>query len=72
MATAIVQVIETAATQYGGTEYVVIKGQTFDAKHPLVKGRPELFREVHADVPVPSGPAAVEQATAAPGEKRQR
>ncbi len=65
------QVIETAATQYGGVEYVVIKGQTFDDKHPLVKGRPELFQEVVADVPFVRG-GKVEQATAAPGEKRNK
>ncbi len=63
------QVIETAATQYGGVEYVVIKGQTFDDKHPLVKGRPELFQDVVADVPYTK---QVEQATAAPGEKRNK
>ncbi len=63
------QVIETGATQYGGTEYVVIKGQTFDDKHPLVKGRPELFQDVVPDVPYVRG---VEQATAAPGEKRNK
>ncbi len=65
------QVIETAATQYGGVEYVVIAGQTFDDKHPLVKGRPELFRDVVPDVPF-TKPSKVEQATAAPGEKRNK
>jgi hypothetical protein len=65
------QVIDTAATQYKGFEYVVIKGQLFDDKHPLVKGRPELFQEVVPDVAYVRG-APVEQATAAPGEKRNR
>ncbi len=65
----LVQVKETAATQFGGVEYVVIAGQTFDSKHPLVKGRPELFSDVVADVGVQS---RVEQATAAPGEKRDK
>ncbi len=67
---ALVQVIDTAATQFQGVEYVVIAGQTFDAKHPLVRGRPELFREVVADVGAVRAP--VEQATAAPGEKRNK
>jgi hypothetical protein len=49
-----------------GRSIQVVKGQNFDSNHPAVKKWPEMFggvEQVH-------GP--VEQATAAPGEKRSR
>jgi hypothetical protein len=57
---------ETFTTELDGSPVVVQKGRTrVRAGHPLTEGREELFEpvelEVHYDV---------EQATAAPGEKR--
>ena len=42
----------------------VVKGQNFDSNHPVVKAFPSMFGEVDLVHP------PVEQATAAPGEKR--
>lgn len=58
---------ESAAFEYDGDMVVVSKGYTrIRAGHPILAAHPELFEEitVHYDVP------RVEQATAAPGEKR--
>ena len=48
-----------------GKRVVVHIDQVWDADDPMVKKRPDLFR---ADPQTPHG--TVEQATAAPGEKR--
>jgi len=61
---------ESAAFEYNGDMVVVNKGVTrVRAGHPILALYPELFEEitVHYDV---ERPAAVERATAAPGEKR--
>lgn len=50
------------AATVGKVEYFVRQGELLRADHPAVKGRAELFE--------PATP--VEQATAAPGEKRKR
>lgn len=58
---------ESAAFEHGGNMVVVNKGYTrVRVGHPILDAHPELFEPitVHYDVP------AVEQATAAPGEKR--
>jgi hypothetical protein len=46
-----------------GESIQVVRGQNFDSNHPVVKAFPTMFGEVEAIHPV-------EQATAAPGEKR--
>lgn len=59
---------DSAAFEYGGDMVVVHKGVTrVRAGHPILTQHPELFMpiDVHYD-----WPARVEQATAAPGEKR--
>lgn len=65
-----------AATKSGQTRQVV-EGEIFDMKDPLVKGREHLFVAVKVASIAASNAAvsraaepAVEQATAAPGEKR--
>jgi hypothetical protein len=52
-----------------GVERVVRPGDLVDAKDPLVKGREQWFESVDATVDRVSD-RTVEQATAAPGEKR--
>lgn len=64
---AVVQATTSIVIQNKGQEYVVRGGDLYDTKHPLVKDHPGLFRELVADVGAP-----VEQATAAPGQKRNR
>lgn len=61
---------ESGAFEYNGDMVVVNKGVTrVRAGHPILALYPELFEEitVHYDV---ERPAAVERATAVPGEKR--
>jgi hypothetical protein len=48
--------------------HVYTPGELVDAAHPHVKGREDCFETVEAHVSARS--ANVEQATAAPGEKR--
>lgn len=61
------------AVTLGGRPTVVQTGQLVDDSDPLYKGREELFEDVTATVS--SEPkrveSKVEQATAAPGEKRR-
>lgn len=52
-----------------GVERVVRPGDLVDAKDPLVKGREQWFESVDTTVERISD-RSVEQATAAPGEKR--
>lgn len=49
-----------------GADAIVKRGDLFDADHPLVKKHPNLF----GPVTVRSAAPVIEQATAAPGEKR--
>lgn len=49
-----------------GRSIVVVKGQNFDSNHPVVKAFPSMFGQVDLVHP------PIEQATAAPGEKRGR
>lgn len=56
---------KTFATQENGQRIIVRKGTTrVRGNHPLVKGREHLFEPISVDYDV-------EQATAAPGEKRK-
>jgi hypothetical protein len=50
------------AAVVGKQEYLIHTGDVLPSNHPVVKGREDLFE--------PENP--VEQATAAPGEKRKR
>ena len=52
-----------ANTSFSAGTQAVTKGETFDADHPVVQGREELFDPFVVD-------NGIEQATAAPGEKR--
>ena len=62
----ILEAIESFTTEIDGKPYIINAGRSLvRASHSLVRARPEAFRpvKVHFDV---------EQATAAPGEKRAR
>ena len=55
--------------------FVVVMGQHWPADDPVVRDHPGLFSDdprygLAASVPVPERDLPVEQATAAPGEKR--
>lgn len=50
--------------------HVYTPGELVDAGHPHVKGRENHFETVEAHVTARTRPGGVEQATAAPGEKR--
>ncbi len=51
-----------------GRSVNVVKGQNFDSNHPVVLAFPAMFGEIERVKVEPT----VEQATAAPGEKRNR
>lgn len=59
-------------TDAGGMIYTLVRGEPWDADDPLVKHRPSFFSKtpVQARTSVNRGFVEVEQATAAPGEKR--
>jgi hypothetical protein len=66
---AVVYVRETLVTAHDGGTVKLTAGDPWDANHPLVRSRPELFSESPTRLngrPV----RAVEEATARPGEKR--
>lgn len=50
--------------------HVYTPGELVDADHPHVKGREDCFETVEAHVSARVARSGVEQATAAPGEKR--
>jgi hypothetical protein len=54
----------------GSTHYLKV-GDAWDSDDPLVKARPELFSDFPLRVHTSRGVQVVEQATAAPGEKRR-
>lgn len=60
----------TCAIRHGGVTVRLRIGDAWTANDPVVEAHPELFSEVPTDVKR-SAPD-VEQATAAPGEKRGR
>jgi hypothetical protein len=63
-----------AAIRWSGGTTILRKGQTADDDHPLVRERPDLWRDESpgASLKTPrTGPPAVERATRAPGEVRK-
>lgn len=56
---------ESFSTEINGTPRVVTKGETFREGHPVIEGREEMFEPFKVD-------HELEQATAAPGEKRRQ
>lgn len=72
----VVFALDTASVAFGGGQAVVHKGQHWAATDPLVQQYPHLFTTdprygmKYTVEPVGFNDAPVEQATAAPGEKR--
>ncbi len=66
---AVLRCIEPFAFSDKGVERVVRAGDLVDERDPLVKGRERWFETVDANVGRTTD-RSVEQATAAPGEKR--
>lgn len=58
------------ATNLDGRTVIIQPGQVVDAKDPILKGRADLFEPFAPKIRKYEG--QVEQATAAPGEKRNR
>lgn len=58
------------ATTLNGETVIIQPGQVVDASDPILKGRAELFEPFAPKIRKYQGQAVVEQATAAPGEKR--
>lgn len=56
---------------HGGTVDLT-EGEAWDADDPLVKAKPYFFSKTPTRIKTTRGWALVEQATAAPGEKRNR
>lgn len=59
---------EPFSITFNGTPRGFVVGDLIDSEHPIVQGREHLFEPVETFSLMPS----VEQATAAPGEKRSR
>jgi len=62
----------TAGMGSGSMTFVVHEGEAWDADDPLVKANQALFSDEPVVVHSSTGKRQVEQATAAPGEKRKR
>lgn len=60
---AIVVAKQSFAATINGTSRVIRRGTTFSADHPIVEAHSENFKPFEVDY-------GIEQATAAPGEKR--
>lgn len=58
------------ATSIDGVTVVIQPGQVVDENDPVLKGRAELFEDFAPKIRKYPGQRGVEQATAAPGEKR--
>jgi hypothetical protein len=67
---AILRCTEAFATTQNGVPVVCNPGQLVESTDPLVKGHEQWFEPVEVTVARATPPAPVEQATAAPGEKR--
>lgn len=63
MSDQIFEAIESFATQYDGEDITVQVGERIREGHPLLKGREDRFKPLEVKY-------EVEQATAAPSEKR--
>jgi hypothetical protein len=59
-----------AFTETDGGDRVYAAGDLVDSNDPAVKGREDLFEPVEATIGRYTNRRVVEQATAAPGEKR--
>lgn len=74
----VLEAITTFAATVGGVDYTVRVGNTLWSDHPLAKAHPEMFRKQGERVTfatpgkVRSAEPAIEVATSAPGEKRNR
>ncbi len=66
---AILQVKESFSATLDGAIVFFRQGELIDADHQAVKGWPQMFMVPKIDHPMPRS-KIVEQATAAPGEKR--
>ena len=64
--------VASFTTELDGTEVFVHAGDVVPASSPLAKGRQHLFVPRSQYVQTEGTPPPVEQATAAPGEKRRR
>jgi hypothetical protein len=64
----------TSITNAGGVAFTLHRGEVWDADDPLVKQKPGFFSDTPVVVRVSAGEGwrVVEQATAAPGERRRR
>lgn len=65
-ANAILQARVSGVGQVGGETLSIRAGDLIEADHPIVKKHPDWFGPIKLPYPI----RAVEQATAAPGEKR--
>ena len=64
----ILKALEPFIAELGGETYDIRGGELFEAAHPVVKKYPKLFGPISFRFPMKKG--KVEQATAAPGERR--
>lgn len=69
MTTTIFSARDSLVGEVDGETLDIRKGDLFESSHPAVKKWPDLFEPVRFRFPARAG---VEQATAAPGEKRKR
>jgi hypothetical protein len=67
---AILVVLDSFDGEVGGETLFFRKGMLFEADHPAVKKWPTAFRPFVFPYPVRRVESRIEQATAAPGEKR--
>ncbi len=58
------------ATTLNGETLIIQPGQVVDENDPILKGRAELFEDFAPKIRQYKGQRGIEQATAAPGEKR--
>lgn len=70
----LVFVKKSVSTFVDGARVRIVEGDVWAADDPVVKARPELFADepekVHRSIETAARPRGVEQATAAPGERR--
>lgn len=69
--TQLVTPLEPFAVEWDGFPQVFNPGRVFEPKHPLVKAYPSRFKTVEPQ-PMDRVGAGIEQATAEPGELRNR
>ena len=62
----------TSITNAHGVAFYLNQGEAWDADDPLVQLHPNFFTEIPVFAKTSRGPVRVEQATAAPGERRKR